>query len=132
MSVSFEQVGAFNRIRWPNGAHKEEGCHWMGKMVEWYFDYGQTSYNVTHQECDSGILTEKHEAKRGLGRTILKVVACVLKAISLISIAIPLLMLIGKLFYRCDNNFIIKKKIGDPEINQNDQDIIQDQVQQEF
>lgn len=110
MLDTLEQIGTFNRVRWPDGAHNEEGCHWIGKMVEWYFDYGQTSYNILQEECDDGIPTEKHEAKRSLGRTILKVIGCALKALSLLTLVIPLVMLIGKAFYRADNIFVVKPK----------------------
>jgi ubiquitin C-terminal hydrolase len=113
MSDSLENVGTFNRIRWPEGSHDEESCHWIGKAVEWYFDFGQKSYNVLTEQCDDGIPTQQHEAKRGVGRTILKVIECTLKIFSFLTVVIPVIMLFAKCVYRAENIFVIKPNSSD-------------------
>lgn len=107
-----KEVGFFNKVEIPSTPPesgkrnlKQKAGTLLGKCVEWYFDFGQASYkpiNKTYGNCPVVI---KNEQKRSIFKIILKVIECSIKV--LLSPILILPMLIGKIYFRYKNTFLI-------------------------
>ncbi len=107
MSSSLENVGFFQTIQWHNAQHPMEKLRWMGRLVEWYFDFGQRSYTVigNGEENEDFIPVVQHRVEKKFFATVFKICLCFVKAISWLTVFTPGLLLIMKCLYRTNNEF---------------------------
>ena len=118
-----KEVGFFNKVEIPSTPSesgrknlKQKTGALLGKCVEWYFDFGQASYipiNRTYGNCPVVI---KNEQKRSIFKIILKVVECSIKVLFSPILIIP--MLIGKVYFRYKNTFLIDNTVTSAHLNQ--------------
>lgn len=100
------EISLFRPIRFPEGKHPEESLHWLGRIVEPFFDLGQRGYIAHDSTADEGFIPiDTDTQKLSKGQKALKVLTVALKIIMIMTVAIPLIMFIGKLIYRSVNYF---------------------------
>lgn len=120
MSSNIKKVGFFNPIYHQAGSSKNEKLAWLGRCVEGYFDVGQSAYSIPpypHLVKDGLVGVVKEEPlKRSTLEVVLRVTFIALKAISYLSLILPLGMVIGKVIYRTSNRFSVQKKISGEEV----------------
>lgn len=122
--TSVHELGLFDRLYWPKGAHPKERYHPLGRFTEWYFDVGQKRYQVKKDRSGDTIPVEPVKSeKASLGQVIAKVMTCFFKILTYMTVVIPLLMFVAKLIYRSSNDFEIFKKGGYPGNNGNEDDV---------
>lgn len=115
MSLFADRIGAFSPVKWESGKNTEEQHHWLGRIVEPYFDMGQQSYVVHHNPSDDGIPVYKDTQKQSWQGVALKAIGIFLKVLSYLTVIIPLVMLIGKAVYRSSNTFVLQDRIDPKE-----------------
>ncbi len=115
MSYLSDRIDTFSPIKWESGKNSEEKHHWLGRIVEPYFDLGQQSYTVHHNPSDDGIPVYKDTKKSSWQQTALKVVGIIFKVLSYLTVIIPLVMLIGKSVYRSNNTFVQQDRVDPKE-----------------
>ncbi|MBA3236971.1 MAG: hypothetical protein H0T62_01295 [Parachlamydiaceae bacterium] len=118
MSASVEGVGFFSPISSPGLPHPNENKVWLGRIVEWYFDWGQQAYAIVPSfEDDQTIPIEKISSeKSSLFFQAIHIVIIGLKILSCITVILPLAMLIGKYIYREDNHFSVHERPSPEEV----------------
>lgn len=109
MVNSNKQLGLLDNICWPEESEVPayEQYHWLGKVVEQFFDFGQKTHAVIGMD-DKDILTVAYrEENRSLMGTALKVIECAFKVIFSIATGglLPLAMLFGRCVHRAHNSF---------------------------
>jgi Ubiquitin carboxyl-terminal hydrolase len=110
-----DRIDTFSPVKWENGKHQDEKLHWLGRIVEPYFDLGQQAQVVHHDPSTPGVIpTYEDNRQRTAGQTALKVIGVIFKVLSYLTVILPVVMLIGKAIYRSNNNFIYQDKI-DPQ-----------------
>lgn len=114
MGVVVSELGFFNRVNWPQGGHKSESFHGLGRFTEWYFDWGQKRYNVLSGDHKEGISVELAQKRRAsCGRVIAKMVDCFFKLLTYLTVVLPVFVFIAKCIYRSENTFVVfAKTIG--------------------
>jgi len=108
MTLIFDRdVSFFSPIRWEKGQeHPEEKLHWIGAIVEPYFDLGQQAFLVQNYACPDGIPTIHHLPKRSWCGLIMRIMSCALKIFSYATVVLPAVMFLAKCVYRCENTFV--------------------------
>lgn len=110
-----ESIGFFTPMRFSEGKQSQEKMHWLGRLVESYFDLGQQGVVVLPDESPDGIAFQHDKRKLSPGAVALKVLTVALKVVSYIILPLSLIMLIGKAIYRHNNQFVYQEQVASQE-----------------
>jgi uncharacterized coiled-coil protein SlyX len=110
------KVGLFTTLRWDQQPKLPgEKAHWLGKIVEPYFDFGQKYIYSSTLTSNQTILRKERQTSAAA-----KIIILSLKIFSLLTLIVPLVMLIGKVIYRSLNKNMFQK--GPDSLNAGDID----------
>lgn len=101
-------------IRRSNGSRNYDKMHWLGKIEEWFFDFGQTRFRMQGQLLDGRISVIKDQS---LGRSNHNKTAFIaLKVAISFSVIGVLGMLLARVYYRKINTFAVQSEFQRREI----------------
>lgn len=104
--AELDGVSFFSPVYFPAGKNPEESLHWLGRLVEPLFDFGQRGYTGHDAKVDVGIVVDVDNRKLSKCRIALKVFTVALKII-LLAAGFFILGILGKLIYRTANFFVV-------------------------
>lgn len=115
MGSPIGRLGFFDTIETFGTAHPNERQYWCGRVVEWYFDWGQQAYmTLNGLTPDQTVPLEKIpqvEQQSSLQKTC-RVVSTIFKILCELTIFLPVTlgMLFAKFVYREQNRFSIQER----------------------
>ena len=102
------KIDFFDSILSSSRKHPDEVYSWLGKVVQWYFNFGQNAYKIdSRTRLNNGCIPVVREIYRqNIFLTALKVFFI---GITTLTVIIPVMMLVCLKFYRSQNRFVLIK-----------------------
>lgn len=112
MLLPIDEIGFFNPIESSGQPNSFERQVWLGRIVEWYFDWGQQAYTALAGYAGDHIVPveEKTAEDRSFCSQVFRIVVIAIKILSCLTVGLPLAMLFGKMVYRGQNEFLIQER----------------------